>query len=214
MHRQLHRSIHNTRIERLWFDVTRAFGAKWKNFFIGLELHDGLNPDNPSHIWLLHHLFLSAVDLDAREFAASWNGHKLEYKDEDGVTTTASPADRYFFGMVEHGTRGFQGVIPDESLPNDDIADYGVDFDVYGDVNVLAHHMDNNAEDWANGFDTVPPPERTTEIAFEPATCPFTPQQVQILDTQLSLHLDINSRVMTTRRLMWIHALSIARTLN
>ncbi|KAJ7136327.1 hypothetical protein C8R43DRAFT_894051, partial [Mycena crocata] len=38
------RSVHNTRIERLWYDVTHGFGKKWKVFFLDLEANHGLNP--------------------------------------------------------------------------------------------------------------------------------------------------------------------------
>ncbi|KAJ7265822.1 hypothetical protein C8J57DRAFT_1069107, partial [Mycena rebaudengoi] len=40
----LYRSVHNTRIERLWYDVTHGFGQKWKKFFTDLEVNHGLNP--------------------------------------------------------------------------------------------------------------------------------------------------------------------------
>lgn len=64
------RSVHNTRIERLWYDVTHGFGEKWKKFFYLLESHHGLNPLAPAHIWLLHHLFLAAINEDAQEWLA------------------------------------------------------------------------------------------------------------------------------------------------
>ncbi|KIJ99462.1 hypothetical protein K443DRAFT_133066 [Laccaria amethystina LaAM-08-1] len=50
------RSVHNVRIERLWRDVMLGFGQKWKDFFQNLEVHDQLNHNLNSHIWLLHHL--------------------------------------------------------------------------------------------------------------------------------------------------------------
>ncbi|KAI0368680.1 hypothetical protein BV20DRAFT_947886 [Pilatotrama ljubarskyi] len=65
----INRSVHNTRIERLWYDVTRGFGAKWKAFFIELERHHRLDPTLPSHVWLLHHLFLPSINQDAVEWA-------------------------------------------------------------------------------------------------------------------------------------------------
>ncbi|THH19575.1 hypothetical protein EW146_g1603 [Bondarzewia mesenterica] len=58
-------SVHNTRIEHLWYDVTQGFGQKWKNFFLELEHHYGLDLDRSAHIWLLHHLFLATVNEDA-----------------------------------------------------------------------------------------------------------------------------------------------------
>ncbi|KAH9831803.1 uncharacterized protein C8Q71DRAFT_714853, partial [Rhodofomes roseus] len=38
------RSVHNTRVERLWYDFTRGVGQKWKNFFLELEHNAGLQP--------------------------------------------------------------------------------------------------------------------------------------------------------------------------
>ncbi|KAJ7073444.1 hypothetical protein B0H15DRAFT_740062, partial [Mycena belliarum] len=38
------RIVHNTRIERMWYDVTHGFGHKWKKFFTDLEVQHGLNP--------------------------------------------------------------------------------------------------------------------------------------------------------------------------
>ena len=60
-----YRSVHNIRIERLWQDVTRGFGRKWKEFFQQLEVEWGLDPNNDAHIWLLHYLFLEAINEDA-----------------------------------------------------------------------------------------------------------------------------------------------------
>jgi hypothetical protein len=76
------RSVHNTRIERLWYDVTHAFGQKWKNLFIELETHHDLDPRNPAHIWLLHHLFLPHINTDAQEWADAWNSHHLQIRGE------------------------------------------------------------------------------------------------------------------------------------
>ncbi|KAG2045915.1 hypothetical protein BDR06DRAFT_1015191 [Suillus hirtellus] len=57
------RSVHNVRIERLWCDLTSGFGLE--GLFQCLEAHKGLDPDLESHMWLLHHLFLDAIDEDA-----------------------------------------------------------------------------------------------------------------------------------------------------
>lgn len=74
------RSVHNTRIERLWYDVTSGFGQKWKNFFADLETNCGLTPNIPAHIWLLHHLFLDAINQDAAEWVQMWNNHVIQIK--------------------------------------------------------------------------------------------------------------------------------------
>ena len=57
-----HRSVHNSRIERIWYDVTEGFGGKWKDFFTDLEANEGLDVDNQAHIWLLHHLYLDDIN--------------------------------------------------------------------------------------------------------------------------------------------------------
>ncbi|KAJ7657961.1 hypothetical protein B0H17DRAFT_1163291 [Mycena rosella] len=71
------RSVHNIRIKRLWCDVTHGFGRKWSNFFLSLEFSCGLRPDEDTHVWLLHHLFLDAINQDARDWAQTWKPTKF-----------------------------------------------------------------------------------------------------------------------------------------
>jgi hypothetical protein len=47
----------------------QGFGNKWKMFFMDLEATDELNMSNPAYIWLLHHLFLPAINEDMLEWA-------------------------------------------------------------------------------------------------------------------------------------------------
>lgn len=91
--------MHNIRIEHLWVDITVGFGGKWKIFFEVLEAHDGLNPDNDAHIWLLHHLFLDQINSDAETWMATWNQHVLAR----GVQAHQSPQQLYTHGMVTNG---------------------------------------------------------------------------------------------------------------
>ncbi|KAJ7780658.1 hypothetical protein DFH07DRAFT_865192 [Mycena maculata] len=94
------RSIHNTRIERLWYDVTHGFGKKWKT-------NHGLNPTRPGHIWLLHHLFLSSINRDAQEWAEAWNSHQLTVRRQ----RERSPHDLFLFGMLREGPRGISSFL-------------------------------------------------------------------------------------------------------
>ncbi|KAI0767567.1 hypothetical protein C8Q74DRAFT_1203854 [Fomes fomentarius] len=73
-------SVHNTRIERLWYDVTSGFGQKWKNFFIELETHCHLNASDRCHLWLLHFLFKGAINQDASDWVQTWNHHTMQIK--------------------------------------------------------------------------------------------------------------------------------------
>jgi len=76
------RSVHNTRIERMWYDITHGFGMKWKNFFLDLEVNHGLNLQSSDDRWLLHHLFLHRIQEDADEWTQAWNSHKLKIRGE------------------------------------------------------------------------------------------------------------------------------------
>ncbi|KAJ6632501.1 hypothetical protein B0H10DRAFT_1740124, partial [Mycena sp. CBHHK59/15] len=93
------RSVHNTRIEQLWYDVTHGFGQKWKKFFMDLEVHDGLNTRLPAYIWLIHHLFLDAINCDAQEWSAAWNSHHLQIRGE----RSRSPHDMFLFSRIGRG---------------------------------------------------------------------------------------------------------------
>ena len=99
------RSVHNSRIERIWYDVTEGFGGKWKNFFTDLEANEGLDVNNPAHIWLLHHLFLDDINRDVLVWAETWNNHKLQIRGE----RQQSPQEIFFFSMLEDGPRGLNG---------------------------------------------------------------------------------------------------------
>ncbi|KAF5367259.1 hypothetical protein D9757_011704 [Collybiopsis confluens] len=92
-------STHNTRIERLWVEVGSQFARRWRAFFYRLEHIHLLNRKNPSHLWLIHYLFLDIINNDCNQFQNEWNVHPIsgeEGKDE-------SPHDKRWLGMVKHG---------------------------------------------------------------------------------------------------------------
>jgi hypothetical protein len=68
-------STGNTRIERLWVEVGTQFARRWRGFFSRLEQLHRLDSDNPTHLWLLHILFLDEISNDCAEFQNQWN-HK------------------------------------------------------------------------------------------------------------------------------------------
>lgn len=108
MHQPTHRadfiirSVHNTRIERLWVDVKVQVVSKWANFFSELELRQGLNADNPSHIWLLQYLFLQEINQELQHFQHMWNNHLLRQQGERAET----PLDIFEWDMQVCGIRG------------------------------------------------------------------------------------------------------------
>ncbi|KAJ7936292.1 hypothetical protein B0H13DRAFT_2226809 [Mycena leptocephala] len=194
------RSVHNTRIERLWYD----------EFFLDLEANHGLSPTRPGHIWLLHHLFLASVSHDAQDWAEEWNSHQLTVRRE----RERSPRDLFLFGMLREGPRGISSFLTTEEEEIDDINEYGVDWEVNEDPQLIAHLLENNLHERATNGDPFAPastPANLSEVLCEPHGCPFTPAQLQLLDEHLNSSVDLFSRNMNIRRLVWVRALEIAR---
>ena len=189
--------------------MTRGFGGKWKLFFLELEHSYGLNADRAEHIWLVHYLFVPAINEDAQEWLATWNSHRLHVRGE----SPESPSERFLFGMVRHGARGiFDGQVPTNELPN-----YGVDWDVLADPELMRHHYQHNP-DAPMDPSTAPSatayrPERLSQIVCEPPNCPLTSQQLSTLHDHLlhahhSRQVDLRSRDMLVRRQLWSVALA------
>ncbi|KAJ7480898.1 hypothetical protein FB451DRAFT_1556366 [Mycena latifolia] len=66
-------STRNTRIERLWVEVGSQFARRWRAFFTRLGRLHRLDRKNSIHLWLLHQLFLQAINDDCLEFQEEWN---------------------------------------------------------------------------------------------------------------------------------------------
>jgi len=98
----IYRSVHNIRIERLWVDITAQIGASWAEAFTDFEINHGLDINNTHHIWLLHHLFLQALNNQLSFFAESWNQHQMQIHDGPN----RSLADMFGFDMLVHGLHG------------------------------------------------------------------------------------------------------------
>ena len=70
-------STHNQRIERLWRDVYRCVCATYYEIFYSLETYNGLEPDNESHLFALHCLYLPLINTSLKEFTRAWNDHPI-----------------------------------------------------------------------------------------------------------------------------------------
>ncbi|KAF9040348.1 hypothetical protein BDP27DRAFT_1244607 [Rhodocollybia butyracea] len=209
--RQVH--VHNVRIERLWRDVTQGFGIKWYNFFYDLEACAGLCPDFDSHIWLLHYLFLSSINQDAMEWAETWNHHKLSLDGE----RDRSPRDMYFFGVIQEGLRGPEGVVDasgtlqrlEEDIEN--IMTYGVDWRDMANPALLHHHNLYNPEEVDQlGYHSTHCPPHLSLVEVPAFECPFETddQQTRFVEA-LSLMSEFHSREMEDRKSLWIQGLDI-----
>ncbi|KAK7027069.1 hypothetical protein R3P38DRAFT_2527204 [Favolaschia claudopus] len=99
-------STRNTRIERLWVEVGTQFARRWRAFFTRLGRLHRLDRKKPSHLWLLHHLFLSEINNDCSEFQKEWNHHPLGGR----TTNDNSPVDIRFLGQTTKGLYDNPGV--------------------------------------------------------------------------------------------------------
>jgi hypothetical protein len=173
-----------------------------------LEHNDGLDPSTPAHIWLLHFLFLHSIHEDAQQWAAAWNAHKMQIRGE----RSRSPTDMFMIGMLQQGPRGMD-LRPDPDLMEaiGDPVEYGVDWDVHRNQRMMQHLYNNNPEEnsAAKSFQL---PSHMARVECEPPHSPFISTEMDHLRTQLALRTRnvIHRRDMTSRRIVWNHAFSIA----
>ncbi|KAJ7328877.1 hypothetical protein DFH08DRAFT_709370 [Mycena albidolilacea] len=203
-------SVHNIRIERLWVDFVEGVASKWVDFFYELELYYGLQPDNAAHIWLLHYLFLAALNADTQEWAEAWNSHKVTLPGQ-----RRSPRDMFTFGLLEQGPRGLDSVVyQQEEAAFAHIEEFGVDWAAQSNPALLQHLADNNADSTSAGnpFSPFSIPETMNEVVVEPPVGPLTAEQITLLDTTLAARVDLSSREMGVHKLVWQEALSICTT--
>lgn len=201
--------MHNSRIERIWYDVTEGFGGKWKDLFIDLEANYGLDVNNTAHIWLLHHLFLNSINQDATSWAEAWNNHKLQIRGEHQQT----PHEMFFFSMLEDGPRGVTNneQWSHEAGEDEDLATYGIDWEAMEDEQLMEHHYGNNPPQVDNPFTATP--STLSEVTCIPPNCPLSDVCIHQLDFHLSQVVDLTSHSMLVRRVVWIEALHICTRL-
>jgi hypothetical protein len=201
------RSVHNVRIERLWVDVTAQVGAVWADHFTALELRHGLDINNVNHIWLLHLLFLPAINHQPSFFAEGWNQHRIQIRDGPNQ----SPADLFGFDMFVHGVRGDQ--LPDDSMTAEELEVFGVDWEALRDERLLHSQQTNNtdAEGWTSWVGQIGPPGNLSEVSVEPPVGPMQAMEVQVLLHNLQGLIGSPNDV--DRVTLWTHGLAFAHLL-
>lgn len=167
--------------------------------------------DNDAHIWLLQRLFLVAINVDASNWAATWNQHVVARRGGRHM----SPMQMYSHGLAEHGQRGIyppQDSLPTGSSPYADYADYGIDWDALDRPVIRRHHDQHNLHDTTNPFLTDNP-SGLSHVEVPDPRCPFSPEQVALLDTRLQILPCFGRKNMRTCVELWIAALQIAQNI-
>ena len=71
------RSVHNTRIERLWRDLHTQVTSGFSELFRNFEQRGILNVDDEVHLYCLHMVFLPRINHSIQCFVDMWNNHKM-----------------------------------------------------------------------------------------------------------------------------------------
>ncbi|KAJ4497986.1 hypothetical protein C8R41DRAFT_758488 [Lentinula lateritia] len=196
------RSVHNIRIERLWVDVTRGFGKKWKDLFHLLETRYGLNVDNERHLWLLHHLFLHRTQHDIDVWIGSWNHHTISSRTQ----TYQTPTVMFQQGVIQHG---FQGLFPESVNESREevYAAYGVDWDDIENRNIVAHHHQHNpTSDNSRNFFDADTPEEMSHVEVPEVQDSLSIEGVSRLDNSLSALSYFSQGDISSLTQIWVEA--------
>ena len=90
------RSVHNSRIERLWRDLFQGCTVLYYNLFHHMENEGLLDPDNLVHLFCLHYVYLPQINASISAFMEAWNQHPMQ--SEQGL----SPWQLWILGMAEY----------------------------------------------------------------------------------------------------------------
>ena len=70
-------SVHNQRIERLWRDVFQGVLKLYHGLFYHLEAISLLDPNNTTHLFCLHYVYVPRISRHLSTWADAWNMHPL-----------------------------------------------------------------------------------------------------------------------------------------
>ena len=88
------RSVHNSRIERLWRDLFQGCTSLFYDLFHHLEEVGLLDIDNEVHMFSLHYVYLPKLRHSIEAFRQSWNAHPMS--SERGL----SPTQQWMRGLA------------------------------------------------------------------------------------------------------------------
>ena len=113
-------SIHNQRIERLWYDTHRAVTSLYYRLFYFLEHQEALDPLNEQHLFALHYVYLPRINRALSMFRESWNHHSIR------TTRHKSPQQLFTEGVLHLHNSGLDALDFLEDVDDS----YGIDDDL------------------------------------------------------------------------------------
>ena len=104
------RSVHNSRIERLWRDVYQLVLSSFYDLFLSLEESGHLDPDIEEQLYCLQFIYLPIINDALLKFVLSWNNHKLR------TAGNKSPLQLFILGMQQIAQEN--GIVASEYFEN------------------------------------------------------------------------------------------------
>lgn len=89
------RSVHNSRIERLWRDVYQVVLSVFYDIFLLLEEERFLDIDNEEHLFCLHYVYKPLINQMLSNFTSSWLNHKIR------TARNRTPLQLFIMGMQQ-----------------------------------------------------------------------------------------------------------------
>ena len=104
------RSVHNSRIERLWRDVYQLVLSSFYDLFLSFEDFGHLDPDVEEQLFCLHFVYLPIINEALSKFVLSWNNHKMR------TVGNKSPLQLFILGMQQIAQES--GIVASEYFEN------------------------------------------------------------------------------------------------
>lgn len=99
------RSVHNTRIERLWRDLYYAVIQSFYGLFYSMEESNILDPDSDVDIYALHCVYIPVINSCIEQFMEAYNHHPLR------TGNNRSPYQIWTQGILSVQNRNQRGVL-------------------------------------------------------------------------------------------------------
>lgn len=129
-----------------------------------------------------------------------------------------SPRDMYLFSLLQDGPRGLHHLQPpppaEDPLDPEDIPTYGIDWADADNPRYMNHLRQYNPDDTAPDNVFASAPVSLSHISVETPNSPLSLLQIAALDDALSRRVDLSSRNMDVRRLVWVEALRLCLLFN